>query len=358
MDIYIRRAVLVAFSLLFCATFAAGGEPRPEWNSGTGFFVKDGRIYDPNGFEFIPMGANAAVFWDGDAQCKLLSLGNAIPQSGANSVRLVTVTPPEFNPNNDWAWSASHEMHREMVKRSVAGGLVPILEMHDATCSEPYFEAVATYWKSPETVSLCKDYEEHLFINLANEHDFPSAKAWRDEYSKLIRELRSLGVKNPVVVDASGTCGQDPDVLKEYGAELIASDPERNVVLSVHMYARWRTDESLAGSDPWLHVHSVQEEIAWFRERSLPLIVGEFGWHEPAESGNAVGYRGDALLDSLERYGYGWFFWSWNEEDYPKEQYYCIVKMPCDDGSAGTLTPAGEAITAYWKEKAKRATCF
>ncbi|NEQ65488.1 MAG: glycoside hydrolase family 5 protein [Symploca sp. SIO2D2] len=327
-------------------------------NTGKGFFVKDGRIFDPNGVEFIPMGCNAAVFWDGRGDCKLRSLSEYIPNAGANTVRLVTLTPPEFNEANAWAWNASHRMHQEMVRRCVESGLVPMLEMHDATCRDPHFDAIAAYWKSPETVQLCKDYEEHLFINLANEHDFPTAEDWRDEYSKLIGDLRALGVRNPIVLDASGTCGQDPDVIKLYGREVLESDPERNVIFSVHMYIRWRTEIPERVPDGWRFIHSVEQEIAWFRENAFPLIIGEFGWHEPMDPGNSVGFRGDLVIETLEKHGYGWYFWSWNEELYPKDQYYCMVKNPCSDGSPETLTPAGEYIIPYWKAKAKRASHF
>ena len=68
------------------------GAPRPSYNTGSGFFVRDGELYDSNGNLFRMRGTNRAHY--GGA-----STGWAEPQSGFNTVRfeLYTCNTTELN---------------------------------------------------------------------------------------------------------------------------------------------------------------------------------------------------------------------------------------------------------------------
>jgi len=57
-------AILMMFSF---TEIADGQSSRPTVNTGTGFFVLDGKLYDAGGNEFIPVGANTAVYWQSEA---------------------------------------------------------------------------------------------------------------------------------------------------------------------------------------------------------------------------------------------------------------------------------------------------
>ena len=58
-----RLKILLSLSLTLVVLISVAQETRPEGNDGTGFFAKNGKIYDPDGEEFIPLGFNAATFW-------------------------------------------------------------------------------------------------------------------------------------------------------------------------------------------------------------------------------------------------------------------------------------------------------
>ncbi|MGB3616990.1 MAG: cellulase family glycosylhydrolase, partial [Catalinimonas sp.] len=158
-------AALVFSFLLYAAAWAQPVQ-RPVENTGRGFFVKDGRIYDPAGVEFIPMGYNSSVYWGDEVDCKRENMSEHIAASGANAVRIVTQIEGSFG------WNADPTEQRNLVDRAVRAQLVPMLEMHNATCDRDRMRQIVDYWTSDEMVALCRDYEENLWVNIANEHNF------------------------------------------------------------------------------------------------------------------------------------------------------------------------------------------
>ena len=71
---------------------------RPDYNSGKGFFILDGKLYDASGSEFIPIGANTAVFWQSESM-GMKSFPD-MKNAGANCARIVSVTN---NSANSWS---------------------------------------------------------------------------------------------------------------------------------------------------------------------------------------------------------------------------------------------------------------
>jgi hypothetical protein len=184
-----------------------GTETRPTYNTGTGFFMKNAKIYDANGNEFIPIGTNGPTFWQ-DETCGKASFDD-MARAGANAVRITSVTPT----NNSWSWSSRIENQRAMVASAVANKLVPMLEMHDATCGWKYendpqgaqynLKPIVDYWVSPGMVQLCKDYERQLIVNIANEWGGTDYLFdWKEGYKTAISRMRAAGIKNMLVIDA------------------------------------------------------------------------------------------------------------------------------------------------------------
>jgi len=347
--------VLAGLGLSGCMPLAIGTAARgtrPSGNDGIGFYVSKGRIYQPNGREFIPMGYNAA-----------LNHGELAKEYHANAVRLVSVTP-SFGPD----WPTTFQQHRDAVAAAVGSGLAAILEMHDATgdSSAEAWNHILAYWTSPQAVQLAKDYEGGLWLNIANEHNFDSPESWRDEYSELIRDMRALGVKNLIVLDGDSAWGQSPNGIKLYGKEMLESDPQHNVLFSVHMYTYWKTTlddgyQSIVGSwnaapggggDPWL----AETELAWLRGNEIPFVLGEFGWHLPASDG--VGVNGEGLIKAARDSGYGFLFWellNW-PGDYYRPYTILLGQESADNGPPYSLSPAGEYIVPYLRENAEAAS--
>jgi len=381
---------------------------RPDGNDGAGFFVSAGKIYDPNGCPFVPQGSNAMAFWNvtvnGNkgtySDAHLASLGD-LAELGANSVRItsqIDLDVPEvraafeawfptyfaeyfakYAADNNlsgaaletareqqrtqqrqnlegrfFGWNTSPTSQREIIAESADQGLVPILEMHDSTCGNGKpMEQVHAYWTSTEMVQLAQDYEDVLWINYANEVDFASPEEWRDYYIDAIQDLRDLGVKNLIVLDAGKRCGQHPESILAYGQAVLDADPQHNVVFSWHMYGYWYTlpcsVETLdCGAGYQFEVSAKFQELA---DTGLPLFIGEFGWNSAEIQDYPVSYDPTAMLEEAAKHDIGWSYWMWYE-DQPHLQVVTDLTDPT------SLTEAGVYLRDYMQSNTKRATIF
>lgn len=325
---------------------------RPESNTGTGFFVFDGKLYNASGSEFIPIGANTAVFWQSETN-GMKSFPD-IKKAGANCVRIVSVTN---NSANSWSWQSNFIKQKACVKACVDNKLVPILEFHDVTCGTGYdtdaegkfLKKCVDYWCTPNLVSLCKEYEKYLIVNVANEWG-PGNAGWRDGYKKAIKAMRNAGIKNTILIDAGG-CGQDPTTIINYGHELLDFDPEKNILFAIHFYGLWMTKEKSKQS--WQFY--VEDYLQQFKTKKIPVIVGEFGWTGAPD--NFTLYDPKKIITESNRLGIGWLFWAWNSN--PNETYYDIVANYTKGYSTeADLTEHGKFIVQQFKENAKEAKAF
>jgi len=325
---------------------------RPEYNTGKGFFVLDGKLYDASGAEFIPIGANTAVFWQSEANA--MKSFPDMKKAGANCARIVSVTN---DASNSWSWQSNFTKQKACVKACVDNKIIPILEFHDVTCGNGYetdtenknLKRVVDYWCSPNLVSLCKDYEKYLIVNVANEWG-PANTLYRDGYKKAITAMRTAGIKNTILIDAGG-CGQNPTTLMNYAQELLDFDPEKNILFAIHFYGLWMTKES--SKQVWQYY--VEEYLQKFRDKKIPVIVGEFGWTGAPK--NFTLYDPKTIISESNKHGIGWLFWAWNSN--PDETYYDIVANYTKGYSTDAdLTEHGKYIVEQFKNNAKEAVSF
>ncbi|HET6557886.1 MAG TPA: cellulase family glycosylhydrolase [Prolixibacteraceae bacterium] len=325
---------------------------RPDYNSGTGFFVLDGKLYDATGNEFTPIGANTAVYWQNEAN-GMKSFPD-MKKAGANCARIVSVTN---SSENLWSWQSNYLKQRACVKACVDNKIIPILEFHDVTCGDTYdtpgaaknLKKCVDYWCTSNLVKLCKDYEKYLIVNVANEWG-PTNTGWRDGYKKAITAMRAAGIKNTILIDAGG-CGQNPSTIVNYGQELINFDPEHNILFAIHFYGMWMTKEKIKAS--WQYY--VEDFLQMFKTKKLPVIVGEFGWTGAPE--NFTLYDPQKIISECNRQGIGWLFWAWNSQT--NETYYNIVANYTKGYSTDAdLTLHGQHIVQQFKENAKEAAAF
>jgi Cellulase (glycosyl hydrolase family 5) len=189
---------------------------RPRFNTGTGFFVDRGSLFDANGIEFRIRGVNR-LHWDSDSAA-------GIARSGANTVRW----------SIDFSRSAAQNV-RTVKTQSIKYKSVPIVGNWTATCKSDTasLEAAVSSWVSqaPQWTTL----NSSLIVNIANEWGPSDSTVWRASYIRAIASLRAAGYTGPILVD-SGACGQDEADLLQYSQAVFNSDSELNVMFAEHLY--------------------------------------------------------------------------------------------------------------------------
>jgi hypothetical protein len=194
----------------------AGAVQRPSYNTGHGFFVSDGKLYDAKGNEFRIRGVNR-VHWDSDSAAGLV-------KSGSNTVRWdIDFTRPV---------AANVDL---VMQQSIDNGIVPVVGNWTGTCSPDPSKLSASVATWVAQASAWTKLDKYLIVNVANEWGPGNSTVWRDSYISAIARLRSAGYTGAILVD-SGGCGQDDADLLQYSQAVFESDPQRNVIFAVHLY--------------------------------------------------------------------------------------------------------------------------
>ncbi|MHC6177782.1 glycoside hydrolase family 5 protein [Glutamicibacter sp. X7] len=281
---------MIKHALAACALAAVGlsaiSLPAAHTDSQvSGFSVHDGKIYDANQKQFVPQGINLPYAWFKNQD---QSFADA-RQAGANTVRVV-LSGDRWGPNT--AEEVSHVI--ELCKDN---HLVCILENHDTTgfgedpAATSLAEAVE-YWTS--VAEEVKGQEGYVMINIGNEpYGNSDTSRWADDTISAVQELRAVGVKNTLIVDAPNW-GQDWSLTMRDTAEQVSAADD-NLVFDVHMYGVFDTPQS------------VTDYIDSFTSRNLAIMVGEFAdFHTSGIP--AV----DTILSYTRSENIGMLGWSWS----------------------------------------------
>lgn len=204
------------------ATAVDSSAARPSYNTGNGFFVLNGKLYDPNGHEVRIRGVNR-THWDSNS-----AAGMAL--SGANAVRtFIDFSRPA--PKNIDLVRTQNIAYQEIPIATYAGdGSGPTSCSQDPSVLN---KALAAWI---DQASLWQKLDRYLVINVANEWGPSNSAVWRDSYISAIARLRQAGYLGPILID-SGGCGQDDADLLQYSKAVFDSDPQRNIIFSIHLYA-------------------------------------------------------------------------------------------------------------------------
>jgi mannan endo-1,4-beta-mannosidase len=236
-----------------------------------------------------------------------------IAETGANAVRIM------------WMTWAPPEQFDQTLSNAVAQGLLPILELHDATGKWEKLDEMVDYWVRPETVDIIQKHEDHLLVNVANEAGDHSVtdEQFKAGYARAIRRMREAGIRTPIVIDAAGW-GRNEKQLLRVAPWLLEQDPRDNLMFSVH----------------WWHSDNDKERITTALSRAaaqeIPLMVGEFAHKEVGCKGQ-IAY--DHLIAEAERLDIGWLAWSWGPGNGD-----CAEMDMTEDGTYETLHGWGRKV--------------
>lgn len=253
-----------------------------------GLQVKESKLYDGDGKEFMFRGVNIAHAWyAGKTKFSL----DEISSLGANSARIVLATGAR------WTKTSYSELEK-IISYCESAGLICVLEVHDFTGSDnptDITDLAVEYWG--EMKNLLNEHLDYIIVNIANEWlgSWNKDSLWGDTYVTGVKKLRALGIKNVIMVDASGW-GQETGPIIKDAQRVLEADPDKNVIFSYHVYAALGKDDN-----------SLISGFDGLKKTGVCWIVGEFGWFH---SGSNVAYK--TLMKYCQTNGIGWIAWSWS----------------------------------------------
>lgn len=257
----------------------------PPVNDGKGFYVDGQTIRDANGQTFEMRGVNIAHAWYKDKTEQSIK---AAADLGSNCVRIVC------SDGAKWDKTSASELE-EIIEWCKENNQVCILEAHDATGSNNIADIVAAaeYWT--EMKDILNANSRYVILNIANEwYGEWQSSTWADGCKQAIKVVRDAGIKNMIMIDCAGW-GQYPTSIKEEGASVFASDPDKNTVFSMHMY------EYAGGT-----AEMVKNNIDGALECGAPVIVGEFGYkHTDGDVDE------ETVMSYCKQNKMGYLAWSW-----------------------------------------------
>lgn len=254
--------------------------PRPSTPANGQFQARGGLIYDPQGREFLPVGANIgatnAFDWKGTGY------GHAkeAKEWGWNTVRLNILATDIVN------WSHVHNNGYDafvadvdkIVQEYASQGIVVMIGSHDDVKAAGQEENIAKqldrFWGD-----MGRRYQGNAYVwfNLHNEPGVINQE-WFQANDRHATIVRATGAKNPIVVDAPGW-GQDVGSQQPwfvgskfaYEADMAPAlnSKHGNVILSQHNYGAYE-------------LYTTPEKFSAYvdkvRASGLSLIIGEYGY--------------------------------------------------------------------------------
>jgi len=271
------------FLLLFFV--AAAVVVKPAVASST-FKTSRTRLLDPCGQQMVVRGVNAGIAFPSDPTAKSLS---EISLTGANTVRLTFRW--RINKSNPQAVDVA-------LQKAVENNMVAMPSIWDASGNWKQLSFAVDFWAQPEMVSVLRQYEDMLLLNIANEAG--SSSVWHDDfrqqYSLAIKKLRKAGLHMPLVIDAADW-GRDEAYIIQNARYLIRQDPDQNLLFSWHPWDENQPQERY------------KTAIDTINKKRIPLLIGEFSNVGAQGKGN-IDYN--YLMQYASENNIGWLWWWWS----------------------------------------------
>ncbi|WP_433005389.1 cellulase family glycosylhydrolase [Kribbella sp. CA-294648] len=282
-----------------------------------GLRVNGTRVVEANGATLVMRGVNHPYAW---YKTQNSSFAN-IKATGANTVRVVLSSGHRAAPTT----AAEITTIISLCKRS---RLICVLEVHDTTgygdeSGAATLDQAANYWTS--IAGVLRGQENYIVINLGNEpfgNNQQVSATWTSATSNAIKKLRGAGLQHLLMADAP-MWGQDwQNIMRNNAAAVLAADPQRNTVFSIHMYGVYNTAAKITAY------------FDAFRNAGLPLVVGEFGhFHSDGDPDE------NTILAQAQARGLGYLGWSWSGNGGGVEYLDMVYSF-----DPSRLTPWGQRI--------------
>ena len=284
----------------------------------SGFHVENGKLFDGNDNEFIVRGVNFPFTWFFPDHLDAI---DHIANCGANTVRVVLASGQRWQRTNP-------DRVRWVIQECKKNDLICMLEVHDTTGygeqegAASLSEAV-DYWI--DIKDELQGEERYVLLNIGNEpfgnlrpgETFQNTQLpleWKPATINAIQRLRAEGFKHTLVVDGPNW-GQDwTNTMRDNAAHVLHSDPDKNVLFSVHMY------------EVYENLHAIKDYLDPFLQNNLPVIVGEFG-----NMHNGMDIDEDSIMQYAESNRIGYVAWSWSGNGEGAEHLDLVCDFDPDD---------------------------
>ncbi len=257
-----------------------------------GFAVSGRNLLDANNNNFIMRGVNHGHNWYPGQTSSFVD----IKAKGANTVRVV------LSSGQNWPKNSASDV-ANVISLCKANKLICVLEVHDTTGYGEVAGAISlaqsvTYWE--EIKSALIGQEAYVIINIGNEpYGNANTSNWINDTKNAIADLRSAGLHHTLMIDAPNW-GQDWQyVMRDNAASVFNSDPDKNIIFSIHMYGVYET------------AASVQNYVSAFVNAGLPLVIGEFAdQHTDGDPDE------NAIISVAQANEIGYLGWVWSGGGY------------------------------------------
>lgn len=271
--------------------------------------TKGRHLYSSANEKIVLRGINEMAIWDKNDQT-LASVLPEIAKTGANCARL------------SWLTTGSPATLDSLIENCLKAKMIPIVELHDATGDWSKLPLLIDYWKRPDVFQIMEKHKKWVLLNIGNEIGPKTSNAdFLNYYLDAIKQLRNVGYKMPLIIDAADW-GKDEENITSNWKALLSSDPEKNLLFSVHLYWKENTTEELKQRLDNLLSRVVKEEI--------PLFFGE----GPQLKGGCdrIDWPYEYTIAQCQKYEIGWVTWSWG----------AVVNGDCRESGVYDLTTDGK----------------
>lgn len=268
---------------------------------------------------------------------------NEAAKTGANAIRLPWYTNGVHwrdgqTPGTLNGYIANGHLNN-IIAYCVTKGMVPILEIHDLTCTNDWAgfnSTIMNFWKSTPILSIINANKAHLIINLANEfgtvnwnsNPTTAINTFKTNYNTAVLSLRNLGVNVPIMIDAPD-CGTSSTNLLSIAESMNNTDPRNNLIFSAHSY--WGAYANTLAQ--------VQTKLNEAQNTNVCFVLGEVAKNQDDNGCGNLDLSAlypQILTEACSR-NIGWLAWSYDQDCSP-------IRQMTTNGNFNTLTAFGNDI--------------
>jgi Cellulase (glycosyl hydrolase family 5) len=214
-------------SVVSTTTTGGGTAQRPSYNTGNGFFVLNGKLYDANGNEFRIRGVDRA-------HSDMTTDQPGISNSHANTVRVFADSNFGQSPADLVnIMQTEHINYKEVPIPTAPYVGTTGTTVTSCNTSTSALSTVVANWVA--TASTWTPLNKWMIVNIANEWGPSNSSTWASSYITAVQQMRAAGYLGTLLIDAGG-CGQDELDIDNYAAQVLAADPQHNLMFAYHMY--------------------------------------------------------------------------------------------------------------------------